>query len=180
VVEQAMDLARPYGSAHGAKLRLELDASVPLAPMNPLEVELVLVNLIRNAIEAGGGDVEVVVGTSTTEWGVRVVVRDSGRGMNEEQLAHVFDPLYTTRRHLGGSGLGMSIAYDIVREHEGHLEVRSREGRGTTVIMDLPAASGSNELDGQTGQGSHGANSNYRKQSVFCRCAGMHVGDRGA
>ena len=140
VVEQAMDLARPYGSAHGANLRLDLSPVLPLVPMNPLEIELVLVNLVRNAIEAGSGGVEVSVGTSQTEWGVRVVVCDSGCGMNEEQLAHVFDPLYTTRRHLGGSGLGMSIAHDIVQEHEGHMEVQSREGKGTTVIIDLPAA----------------------------------------
>ena len=142
VVEQAMDLARPYGSAHGANLRLDLDPAIPLVPMNPLEIELVLVNLIRNAIEAGGGNVEVSVGTMQTEGGVRVVVRDSGCGMSEEQLAHVFDPLYTTRRHLGGSGLGMSIAHGIVQEHEGHMEVQSREGKGTTVIIDLPAAVG--------------------------------------
>ena len=63
VVEQAMDLARPYGSSHGADLRLDLDPAIPLVPMNPLEIELVLVNLIRNAIEAGGGNVVVSVGT---------------------------------------------------------------------------------------------------------------------
>ena len=163
VVEQALDLARPYGSAHGANLRLDLDPAIPLVSMNPLEIELVLVNLIRNAIEAGGGNVEVSVGTSQTEWGVRVVVRDSGCGMSEEQLTHAFDPLYTTRRHLGGSGLGMSIAYDIVQEHKGHMEVQSREGKGTSVTIDLPAASGSTELGGQKGQGYHDSNSDCRK-----------------
>ena len=140
VVAQAMDLARPYGSALGANLRLDLAPELPLVSMYPLEIELVLVNLIRNAIEAGRGSVEIIVGAMPTEGGVRVAVRDSGCGMNEEQLAHVFDPLYTTRRHLGGSGLGMSIAYDIVQEHKGHLEVQRREGAGTTVIIDLPAA----------------------------------------
>lgn len=175
VVEQSIDLARPYGSAHGAKLQLQLDPEIPLVPMNPLEIELVLVNLIRNAIEAGRGNVEVSVATSQVEWGVRVVVRDSGRGMNEEQLTHVFDPLYTTRRHVGGSGLGMSIAYDIVREHQGHLEVRSREGKGTTVIIDLPSAAVSAEDGGQERQGSHDTNPNRRKQSVLRRHSGMHA-----
>ena len=163
VVEQAMDLARPYGSAHGANLRLDLDSEIPLVSMNPLEIELVLVNLIRNAIEAGGGSVEISVGTSRTEWGVRLVVRDSGCGMSEEQLAHVFDPLYTTRRHLGGSGLGMSIALGIVQEHEGQMEVQSREGEGTTVVIDLPAASGSAEPGGQAGQDNNDSNSDRRK-----------------
>jgi signal transduction histidine kinase len=163
VVEQSMDLARPYGSSHGADLRLDLAPAIPLVPMNPLEIELVLVNLIRNAIEAGSGSVMVSVGTMQTECGVRVVVRDSGCGMNEEQLAHVFDPLFTTRRHRGGSGLGMSIAHGIVQEHEGRMEVQTREGKGTTVIIDLPAASGSLEPSGQKGHGSYGSNSDCRK-----------------
>jgi len=159
VVEQAMDLARPYGSSHGADLRLELDPAIPLVPMNPLEIELVLVNLVRNAIEAGGGSVVISVSTMQTEGGVRVVVCDNGCGMSEDQLAHAFDPLFTTRRHLGGSGLGMSIAHGIVHEHEGRMEVQSREGEGTTVTIDLPVASGSLEPTGKKGHGSYGSNS---------------------
>jgi signal transduction histidine kinase len=178
VVEQAMDLARPYGSAHGANLQLQLDSTIPLVSMNPLEIELVLVNLIRNAIEAGGGNVEVCVATSQAEWGVRVAVRDSGCGMNDEQLAHVFDPLYTTRRHVGGSGLGMTIAHDIVREHQGHLEVRSREGIGTTVIIDLPAALASCEDGGQQKRGSYESNPDCGHQSVLRRHPGLRPGCR--
>lgn len=152
VVEQALDLARPYGTAHGADMRLNLDPHVPLAPMNPLEIELVLVNLIRNAIEAGGGNVTVAVDTLPTDGGVRVVVRDSGRGMTKEQLAHAFDPLYTTKRNRGGSGIGMTIAYGIVQAHEGCMEVKSEEDKGTTVIIDLPvAACPQSDSDGKQG-----------------------------
>lgn len=60
--------------------------------------------------------------------------------MNSEQLKHVFDPLYTTRRQMGGSGLGMSIAYGIVRGHGGRMEVRSQPDQGATVTIDLPIA----------------------------------------
>ena len=140
VAEQSIELARPYAESHGAELRLDLDPAVPLAPMNPLEIELVLVNVIRNAVEAGRGNVVITVRTMPIEGGVRVEVSDTGCGMNEEQLAHVFDPLYTTRRQTGGSGLGMSIALGIVQGHEGQMEVRSRPGQGTIVIVDLPTA----------------------------------------
>jgi signal transduction histidine kinase len=176
VVEQALELARPYGTAHGADMRLNLDPQAPLTPMNPLEIELVLVNLIRNAIEAGGPSLTVAVDTMPTDSGVRVVVRDSGRGMNKEQLAHAFDPLYTTKKNRGGSGIGMSIAYGIVQGHEGRMEVRSEEGKGTTVTIDLPvAARPQNESDGKQGQHGYGANSNSRGRSVFCGSTGMHV-----
>jgi two-component system, NtrC family, sensor kinase len=67
-------------------------------------------------------------------------VCDNGCGMNEEQRKHVFDPLYTTRRQFGGSGLGMSIVRGIIQGHEGRLEVKSEPGVGTTVIIDLPVA----------------------------------------
>lgn len=159
VAEQALDLARPYAGSHGAKLRLELDPSIPLAPMNPLELELVLLNLLRNAVEAGRGNVEIRIATMATEGGVRVAVRDNGCGMSKEQVAHVFDPLYTTRRHQGGSGLGMSIAYGIVQEHKGRMEVDSQEGKGTTVTIDLPVAPCPLEVSGNQGQNSHGSNS---------------------
>ena len=159
VVEQAMDLARPYGSSRGADLRLDLATAIPVVAVNPLEIELVLVNLIRNAIEAGSGSETVSVGTTQTEGGVRVAVRDNGRGMTEEQIVQVFDPLFTTRGHLGGSGLGMSIARDIVQEHGGRIEVRSGEGKGTTVIIDLPAASGHVKPAGCKGQGYERSNS---------------------
>ncbi|MBU4273761.1 MAG: ATP-binding protein [Planctomycetes bacterium] len=142
VVAQAMDQARPYGLSNGAELRADLDAEVPLVPMNPLEIELVLLNLIRNAVEAGDEKAAVSIRTMRIKEGVRVAVSDNGRGMNEEQLEHVFDPLYTTRRMSGGSGMGMSIAQGIVQGHEGRMEVRSRPGKGTTVIVDLPIAAG--------------------------------------
>ena len=170
VAKQALELARPYAEQHGAELRLELDSEAPLASMNPLEIELVLVNLVRNAVEASvgkgdrsnlperpggccdqigpvpfspaGGNAAVSICTQRTERGVRVAVRDNGCGMNKEQLERVFDPLYTTRRERGGSGLGMSIAYGIVQGHEGRMEAQSQPGLGTTVIIDLPVAVG--------------------------------------
>ena len=160
VADQAVDLARPYAGSHGARLRLDIDPVIPLAPMNPLEIELVLLNLIRNAVEAGGGNVDIAVGTMSIEEGVRVEVRDNGCGMSNEQIAHVFDPLFTTRRDRGGSGLGMSIALGIVEAHQGHMEVTSQKGKGTTATIDLPVAAGSLKPGGNQGQNNHGSNTN--------------------
>jgi signal transduction histidine kinase len=80
--------------------------------------------------------------------------------MSNEQIAHVFDPLFTTRRDRGGSGLGMSIALGIVEAHQGHMEVTSQKGKGTTATIDLPVAAGSLKPGGNQGQNNHGSNTN--------------------
>jgi len=140
VAEQSIELVRPYGESRGAQLRLDLDPAAPLVSMNPLEIELALVNVLRNAIEAGSRSEVVTVRTLRIKDGVRVEVRDNGCGMNQQQIAHLFDPLYTTHRQTGGSGLGMGITLGTVQEHEGHMEVQSQPGQGTTVTIDLPIA----------------------------------------
>ncbi len=65
-----------------------------------------------------------------------VTVTDTGEGIAEDNLDRVFDPFFTTKK--GGTGLGLSICYGIVRSHDGNIEVRSRPGRGTTVLTKLP------------------------------------------
>ena len=97
-----------------------------------------MVNLVRNAIEAAPEKAQVVIRTESASGGVRVSVEDNGRGMTEEEKGHSFDPFYTTRQAGGGTGLGASIAYGIVRDHEGTMELRSAPGEGTTVTIDLP------------------------------------------
>ena len=104
------------------------------------ELSLHVLDIAMNSLAAGAKRVEIAVVESQRHDFLILRVRDNGCGMNQEQLAHVFDPLYTTRRQVGGSGLGMSVAYGIVQGHEGHMEVQSKPGMGTTVTIDLPVA----------------------------------------
>ncbi|MCP5042960.1 MAG: hypothetical protein GY944_18200, partial [bacterium] len=67
-----------------------------------------------------------------------VEVRDDGRGIAEVDRALVVDPFFTTRIREGGSGLGLSVAHGIVRDHDGVLEIESIEGAGTCVRVELP------------------------------------------
>lgn len=167
VAEQAVDLTRPHAERHGVAVRLRRDPRVPLASMNPLEIELVLVNLIRNAIQACGKGAEVLVRTACGEGLLRASVSDNGRGMTTEQITHAFDPLYTTRKHAGGSGLGLSIASGIIQRHLGCMEVLSEAGRGTTVTINLPCASLAPSIEGKSGAPCHGTDSDYRERETF-------------
>ncbi len=71
---------------------------------------------------------------------VRITVQDTGSGIPEENLPKIFDPYFTTKEH--GSGLGLASVYSIVKRHDGHINVESRPGRGTTFQLYLPALGG--------------------------------------
>jgi polar amino acid transport system substrate-binding protein len=71
---------------------------------------------------------------------VLLQVQDEGVGIQPQDLPHLTDPFFTTRREQGGTGLGLSVSARIVREHGGHLEFNSTPGRGTSVTLRLPAA----------------------------------------
>jgi two-component system OmpR family sensor kinase len=106
----------------------------------------VLVNLIANAIQYSPAGGEVVVGLGKSGSRAKLTVRDNGPGIPVEDLPHVFERFYrgeksrTRSRDGKGYGLGLSIAYWIVRNHEGQIEVDSKPGQGTTFCVWLPLA----------------------------------------
>src|SRR5882724_8455355 len=101
-------------------------------------------NLARNALQAmnQGGTLRAEVGNTGSNGRVRITFSDTGRGMSPEQVEHLFEPFSSTT---GGTGLGLSIVYQIIRDHGGTINVRSREGRGTTITIELPGAARGNE-----------------------------------
>lgn len=116
--------------------------------LNRSEMQQVLANLITNAIHATsqGGHIEVVTwlektrapGSKTTHSYAVVQVHDNGSGIAPEVLPKVFDPFYTTKDLGQGTGLGLSVAYGIVRDHQGWIAIDTKLGEGTTVTVYVP------------------------------------------
>jgi signal transduction histidine kinase len=139
VARRSVMLATPYAEEQCVTLHFRPAPESMPAVFSPIEIEQVLVNLIRNAIEAvevPPGDVQVTLWASD-DW-VRVTVTDDGQGIPADQVNRVFDPFFTTRLPLGGTGLGLSVAHGIIVDHGGTLEVESEVGKGSTFTVSLP------------------------------------------
>jgi len=104
---------------------------------DPDKLKQVFINVISNGFEAMAEGGRMTVATDTIPSGVEIRISDEGVGIPEEDLQHIFEPFYTTRKR--GSGLGLSISYKIVEAHNGDISAVSRPGQGTTFIIRLPA-----------------------------------------
>ena len=124
-------------SAAGPDIQLELDPSLGTMTTDADRLRSALVNLLVNARHALNGHASSVTLTSQANGDrVRILVADHGAGIAPSDLAHIFDPYFTTKR--GGTGLGLPIAKNIVEGLGGTISVTSAPGQGTEIRLDLP------------------------------------------
>jgi len=129
-----------HASGLGAEIALDLDPALGPVTTDAERLRIALVNLLVNARHAVNGNRGSVTLRSRAEAErARITVADRGAGIPAGDLAHVFDPYFTTKR--GGTGLGMPIAKNIVEGLGGTISVSSEPGRGTDILIDLPFAS---------------------------------------
>jgi signal transduction histidine kinase len=124
-------------SAGGDNIRLDLDPSLQTITTDADRLRMALVNLLvnaRHALNGHGGGVSLTSRANADR--VHIVVSDRGAGIAPADLAHIFDPYFTTKR--GGTGLGLPIAKNIVEGLGGTISVSSAPGRGTEIQLDLP------------------------------------------
>ena len=116
----------------------QLPSNPTLINADSEQLQQVFWNLSRNALQAmpAGGTLRATVHKNSNER-LRITFSDTGRGMAPEQVEHLFEPFSSTT---GGTGLGLSIVYQIIRDHGGTINVRSREGHGTTITIELPGS----------------------------------------
>lgn len=100
----------------------------------------VFVNLLTNACQASGEEDKVTVAAHTEDGWLEVTVRDQGTGIAPANIERVFDPFFTTKEPGEGTGLGLPLVYNIVREHDGYIEINCPDTGGTTVRMRFPSA----------------------------------------
>jgi PAS domain S-box-containing protein len=148
ILELAELVARTLPSA--APVSYELAANLPLVLGDPVQLQQLLMNLLTNAVEAiGEGEGAISLSTEQIELSeadgdlraghyVRLMVADTGPGIDEESLRRIFEPFFTSR--FLGRGLGLAVAQGIVRGHGGAIQAHSALGKGTTVRILLPVS----------------------------------------
>ncbi len=131
------DLMEPKAAEKGLRIVQRYPRKFPLCQLDGGRLEQALINLLLNAIEAtpGGGTVTVWTKVVRIEEGhsLELGVRDTGSGIDSEQIPQLFTPFYTTKAH--GTGLGLCNVKRIVEAHSGELDVSSRKGRGATFVL---------------------------------------------
>jgi len=120
-----------------ADVQLQL---TPLPPIQGVQYQLnrLFVNLLRNAAQAIDGHGTITLRSGTTPSLVWIEIIDTGCGMDEDTQRRIFEPFFTTHAVGQGTGLGLTLAWDIVKRHRGELTVNSTPGQGTTFRLELP------------------------------------------
>lgn len=119
------------------KLTDDLGEGRVLLSADPVQLKQIFWNLSRNALQAmpDGGELKVALSHLPNKR-IRITFEDTGKGMSQDQVEQLFEPFSDSTS--GGTGLGLSIVYQIVKDHNGVINVRSIEGKGTTINVDLP------------------------------------------
>lgn len=138
LVEEALALGLVGARQLGVRVSLELEQELPFVVVDPVQIQQVVLNLVRNAVEAMEAVErrELTVATRVNEDEIEASVADTGPGIAPELADRLFQPFVTTKKT--GMGLGLSICREIIEAHHGHLTASPRQGGGTVFRLTLP------------------------------------------
>jgi len=146
LIDEVVALIQHPAKIAGSELRLELNRNLPKIQVDPNQIKQVFLNLLQNGIQAmpGGGILTLVSGLHSRDGnnGIAIMVKDTGKGIPEEDAERIFDPFFTTRPVGEGTGLGLFVSYGIVSDHGGYLDFESQPGIGSCFTVWLPLAPG--------------------------------------
>ena len=142
-VANSLKLVERQAAEKTVRIQTTLADIAETVPVDPDKMNQVLLNLYLNAIESmeeGGGSLSVTLTADNPARQVAIGIADTGSGIREQDLGHIFDPYFTTKA--AGTGLGLAIAQKIIEGHGGAIRISSNPGSGTTVTIVLPFTAG--------------------------------------
>jgi two-component system NtrC family sensor kinase len=142
VVDKTFRLVKNELDLHHIRFVKEVDCNFPPLQLDKGGLQQVLLNLFMNGIQAmeKGGELKAVIRAAETPAEARIDIVDTGPGIQPEHISQVFDPFFTTKKVGVGTGLGLSVSYNIIKKSGGRMEVDSRPGQGACFSIFLPLA----------------------------------------
>lgn len=136
LVQELINFIKPETDSLGITITANLEKSLQLVPFDKRYMKQALLNLIKNASAAmeHGGILELQTWQEAGE--LRILVKDNGTGISEENIGKIFEPYFTTKA--SGTGLGLTLTYKIIKEHGGDISVKSKPSQGTEFVISLP------------------------------------------
>jgi two-component system sensor histidine kinase HydH len=136
LIREITALFAPVLQEKRIECQTRLDPRLPEFDFDPDQLKQVLMNLVKNAVEAMPDGGRLSIRTAQEKGQALVEIADTGEGIEKENLTQLFRPFYTTKKK--GTGLGLAVSSKIVHDHNGDITVESEEGRGTRVLVQLP------------------------------------------
>lgn len=141
IIDSTLPLIQYSSSGkQNVQIRKKFGKKMPKIMGNANKLQQVFLNLLLNAFQAmpEGGDLIIKTAYLPRRASVQITISDSGVGIPKQNLSKIFDPFYTTKEKTRGTGLGLSVSYGIIREHNGKIEIQSELKKGSTFKVTLP------------------------------------------
>ncbi|TAK08690.1 hypothetical protein EPO44_02235 [bacterium] len=136
LVREVVTFARPESSKKELALKVYLQENLPEMQGDPVQIKQAILNVVLNAIEACAVKGSVTLATEAKDNHIILTITDSGAGILEIDRDRIFEPFFTTKE--AHAGLGLPLALEIVKMHQGRLSYTSEVGTGTTFLISLP------------------------------------------
>lgn len=143
ILKEVIALTRRNMEQANITLIEELDSNISLIKAHPDGIKQVFLNVVLNSIQAMDGGGILTVSSHSNNGMISACIRDTGVGIPDDILNRIFDPFFTTKDD--GTGMGLTIAYNIIRDHGGNIEIDSTVNKGTSVYISFPKNSGDGE-----------------------------------
>jgi len=143
IIDEVIDFVQPHSGLEKIAIEKHYDRSLPPLVLDQKKIKQVIMNLVMNARHATGeaGTLTVTTRLDAQTGHTCVCIKDTGYGIDKQDLPRIFDPFFTTKPTGEGTGLGLSASYGIVKSHGGNINVTSQPGQGSEFVVSLPATS---------------------------------------
>ena len=139
LIERVVEIAQPRLDRNRVTVSVNASSGLGEIEADAVQLELALLNLVTNAIDAMSDGGVLVITLSPADGGIRLEIADNGTGIPASLLPRIFEPWITTKPAGRGTGLGLAIARDVIVAHGGRIDIENRPSGGAVCIVDLPA-----------------------------------------